>query len=526
MKNKASYIILLAWVIITVGCKKTPPNLKEDTEIEPPQKTTVYNSDVKENMIKDSVFYYTKLFSLWQDNMPPKNLNDLNKPDLIRTKYTQYFERGEHVLDWLVSLTPKNTETGQPIDRYSYLDRAGVVSGEVQDAISTSFGMQVFYLQTESTGNNADLYVRMVEKNSSAWEVGMRRGDRIISINGDTKIDYDAQKAQSFRSLNGYLNAYTLTVVFQQPSGTILTQTITQKPFEKNPILDYRVILNNGKRIGYLAFNSFLAIEKSENGNWIKTSMYDRFEEALKSLQGIDEFVVDLRYNGGGAVITAEYLADWFVPASKNKELMYTSTMNSYFQKEGWTRPGGEFGPVFFNKRGGIELKRIYFLVSSSTASASELLINVMKPHIPAFMIGTKAVDANDRIIDEYTYGKPVGFWEWPIVEDANNPGNDVSLYPASFKTYNKLGEGDYFNGMKPSAHVWEFSNFLDFGQEGESMLRAAITHINTGSFTAPSLRSSGFVRKNRVMDERIQQRSNTRGRMFKFNNGTSRFKE
>lgn len=528
MKSNLNRILFLIVISIMVGCKKDAPDLQNDGDIGPPQTTTIYNSDPKENKIKDSVFYYTKLFSLWQDNLPPKHLNDLNKPDLIRTKYTQYFERGEEVLDWLVSLTPKDSETGYPIDRYSFLDRVGAISSEIHDAVATSFGMDVFYLQTESTGDNADLYVRMVDKNSSAWSAELQRGDRIISINGNTRIDYDTQVAENFRTLNGYLNSASLEIQFQKPSGAIIKKTINNTAFDVDPILDYRIISNNGKKIGYLAFSSFVAVEKlvdfgGGKKEWIKTPMYTAFENALNSLQGAEELVIDIRYNGGGATMTAEYLANWFAPLSANQQLMYTHTMNSYFQRAGWTRPGEEFGPVFFAKKGSLNLKRIYFLVTRSTASASELLMNVLKPHMEVYMVGTKAVNASNKVVDENTYGKPVGFWEWPIVEDKVDAKNNVSLYAASFKTYNKSGEGDYFNGMKPSAHVWEFQNFLNFGDVNESMLRAAISHIQTDRFTPLAMKSQHVIRRNKTIDERIHLRSNTKGRMFKFRDEASR---
>lgn len=532
MKKNLTYILLFAFLSLWSGCKKDLPKLKEDdTEIKPPQTSKVYNTDLKENVIKDSVFYYTKLFSLWQDNLPPKDLNDLNKADLIRTKYTQYFERGEDVLDWLVSLTPKNSETGHPVDRYSFLDRQGIIRDEIQDAVATSFGMDVFYLQTESSGENADLYIRMVDQNSSAWNAGMERGDRIISINGNTKIDYNSQVAENFRTLNGFLNSNSLEVRFQKPSGTIMVEVVNSTQFEFNPVQDYRIISSNGKKIGYLAFSSFVTIEKlvdlgGGRKEWVKTPMYTAFENILGSLQGVDELVVDLRYNGGGAVITAEYLADWLVPSTKSQDLMYTTTMNTYFQREGWTRPGEEFGPVFFQKKGTINLQRIYFIVSKSTASASELLINVLKPHMSVYLVGTKAVNDANRVVDENTYGKPVGFWEWPIVEDIADSRNNVSLYASSFKTHNKAGEGDYFNGMKPNVNVWEFESFQNFGNPNESMLRAAISHINTGNFSSLALRSGGIIRKNRAIDERMEVRSNARGGMFKFNQGTLRLKE
>lgn len=527
MKKTIFYSIICSAIGISVGCKKDAPNLKKDTQIQPPQKKEVYNSDPKENLIKDSVFYYTKLFSLWQDNMPPKDLNDLNKPDLIRNSYTQYFKRGEDVLDWLVSLTPKNTETGDPIDRYSFLDRVGNVSAEIQDAVATSFGISVFYLQTDASSDNAGLFIRMVDKNSSAAAAGMERGDQIVSINDDVRIDFNSQKASDFKTLNGYLNSASLRIKLKKPSGAVVEQNIVNKAYAFDPVLENKVISISNKKIGYLAFSSFVSIENNVNGNRVKTQMFATFENILNDFQGqgINEMIVDLRYNGGGSVLTAEYLADWFVPAAKGKELMYTYTMNSYFTREGWTRPGGEFEPIFFNKKGNIDLKRIYFLVSNSTASASELLINSLKPHMQVFMVGTKAV-LDNKEVNEKTYGKPVGFWEWPIVEDKNDKRNNVSLYASSFKTFNKNAEGDYFNGLQPQAHVWEFSNFLNFGAVNESMLQAAIAHIETGSFTKLSMRSGGFVPRNKVRDERMQERGNIKGRMFKFNKETLRLKD
>lgn len=517
MKKGWSQIGMCLLIVCLVACKKdvkTP----EDSEIKPPQTDRAYESDAYENLVKDSVFYYTKLFSLWQDELPPKNINDLEKEGYIRQNYTRYFERGEYVLDWMISI-PKDAK-GVPIDRFSFLDREGVVSDEIQDAVATSFGMYVFYLQTEESGNNADLYIRMVDKGSPAYGIGLERGDRIISINDDTKIDYNSQQADDFKGINNYLNFNNLKIRFKKLDGRVIEKSIASTRYNLDPILDSRVMMEGNKKIGYLAFSSFVSVINTVNEQASFTPMYYRFEEIFDDFQseGIQELVIDLRYNGGGSTATAEYLVNRIIPSSADKKLMYRYEINSLLKSWGWDRQEDGFAPVSISKKGNLELSRVYFLVTKGSASASELLINVLKPYMQVYMIGTYAVDDKNNTVAEKTYGKPAGFFEWKILDD------DIGLYATSFKMYNSRNEGDYFDGLIPNAHVWEFQNFLSFGNPNESMLASALNHIKGGSFAAKAARmtiaSSGKVLTRRPKVKAGIQKDIWRSNMFKFNEG------
>ncbi len=518
MKRRWSWIGIFLLIASFTACKKdvkTPDN--NDGEIKPPQTDKTYETDAFENLVKDSVFYYTKLFSLWQDDLPPKNINDMLKENYIRQNYTRYFQRGENVLDWMVSI-PKDAN-GNTIDRFSFLDREGVVSDEIQNAVATSFGMYVFYLQTEYSGNNAHLYIRMVDKNSSAYLAGIERGDRIISINGNEAIDYNSQRTKDFEEIEDYLGAGSLTVKFMKPSGTIIEKQLTSSQYDFDPVIDIKVIDQDSKKIGYLAFSSFVSI-KNTQGHY--TPMYYSFENIFNDFQsqGIDELIVDLRYNGGGSTLTAEYLVDRIVPTSANGKLMYRYEINSFLKSLGWDTDEEGFAPVYIFKRGALDLPKVYFLVTNGSASASELLINSLKPYMQVYMIGTYAVDDNGNPIAENTYGKPVGFFEWKIMND------DIGLYATSFKMYNANNEGDYFKGLIPNAHAWEFESgkFLAFGDPNEAMLATALSHIKNGSFSSPRSRMSiasgekQFTSRPKVKGS-IQQKP-WRNNMFKFNEG------
>ena len=119
----------------------------------------------------------------------------------------------------------------------------------------------------------------------------------------------------------------------------------------------------------------------------------------------------------------------------------------------------------FFKKRGSLNgLTRVYFLVTSGTASASELLINNLKPVMDVKLIGRK------------TYGKPVGFFSLRI--DKND------LYIPQFQTKNSADFGDYFDGMAVDKDLSDDLT-TDFGDPAESLLAQALNYSATGRFTS-----------------------------------------
>ena len=113
-----------------------------------------------------------------------------------------------------------------------------------------------------------------------------------------------------------------------------------------------------------------------------------------------------------------------------------------------------------------MNLDRIFFIVSSSTASASELLINNLKPYMSNVIL----------VGPSNTYGKPVGYFPIPV--------SDWYIFPVSFRTTNKNGEGSYFGGIPLSNKVADGLD-KDWGDLEESCLASAVHYITTGSFTS-----------------------------------------
>lgn len=512
--NIRAYIwAILATACVLLSCEKDDDE-KDSSKRFAIDKSKTYVDDDYENRLKDSVWYYYKYLSLWESVIEPATakLNDMDSTDFLKKNYTQYFNSANDVLGYLMYRTkasvvgnsvPSNAGSGNSFffyqdviynhgkgeskayDWYSFLDRGGFVSGAIQNGFVSGLGMDVAYVEKTSSGN-ADLFVRFVEKNSAAYLSGLRRGCQILKLNGDSKIDYNSQKANNFNTLNNYLNSSRLTVEYKTPAGVINSVEIIYRSNHYADAVFVDTVLQAGTRkVGYIGMSSFLS-----NDAWVVTDGgFQRFDARLNGVfenlqtQGVNDLVVDLRYNGGGSVLTTEYLADWLVPASASSQLMYTYKINAILKQFGWDEAGEEFGPVYFSKKGSLNLSRIYFLVSEETASASELLINILTPMMDVYVIGTYR-EENGAAVPKNTYGKPVGFFPIEIVSASNE------LYVTSFQMYNKNGYGDYFDGLKPNHHVWEYQSFFDFGNVEETMLATALEHIRTGVFRTTQPRS------------------------------------
>lgn len=508
--SKYSILIVLACLIF-FSCRKEENIIVQD--LYAIDKSRTYTENESENRIKEQVWFYYKYLSLWEENIYPKaeDFDLMETTGYIRENFTNYFQTASDVLDYLMGLTRRTTkgytmtssfpgenpfrfykklkrtttaEKGD-YDRYTYFDRGGFISGAVGSSpYRESMGMNLLYLQNEDNSNKY-LYVAYLEKHSPAYRAGIRRGARILKLNDDPNIDYNSQIANHFNSLENYLYANLVKVEYQNVGEHIDVVQLQRSNGYTDVVYKDTVIHVDGLNIGYLGFSSFLskASVVLDNGS-IKNfenrilDIFSKFED-----QQINELVVDLRYNGGGYIETQELIANYIIPSSFNNQLMNTYGINRFLKNEGWDEPGEDFAPVYFNKRGALNLSRVYFLVSEETASASELLINVLVPYMKVYMIGTYAME-NGKAVAQNTYGKPVGFFGVPILSSSNQ------LYVASFQMFNKDGFGDYFHGLVPQHHVWPYQYFYDFADPRESLFAAAIAHMQTGNFPSTVSRS------------------------------------
>lgn len=261
-------------------------------------------------------------------------------------------------------------------------------------------------------------------------------------------------------------------------------------------------MLNAGSvPVGYIALGSFPALSAA------KTALDNAF--ANLSLSSPQVLIIDLRSNGGGYVETAEYVANLVAPTALNGKTMYIEQYNPllqtgkatilknqpYLDSEGKTVTYNGRNATLadvdysvsgntyrFSKKGNLNsITDLYFIVSGSTASASELLISSLKPYFNVKLVGQK------------TYGKPVGFF--PVRIDT------YSVYLSSFLISNAQGWSDYFSGMPVDTAVNLATNAVP-GDPDEAAVHAALALIvpapvttgNTATVQTASLNSKATV--------------------------------
>jgi carboxyl-terminal processing protease len=412
------------------------------------------------------VFSAMQTIYLWNDALPAK---------LDATKYTT----AEKALEYLSGLKI-NSETGQAIDHYSFLDKIGNLSGEItQGTASGDYGFMVTAAYNSS--NQVSFYVTYVYKNSPAGMAGVARTYEIVSINGSdavhpevTSDGYLAPTSVGYTNVvNALFNSSTASFGFKKPDGTTFTTPLNSGSYTINSVL-YEAVLKVGtKNVGYVVFNQFL-------GTSSQTELTNTIENFQAS--AVKDLIVDLRYNGGGSVETCEKLSSMLAPLSANGKMMYTYKMNTGLTQSSVSQ--NENLTVNFAKTNSFQPTAIYFIVSGSTASAAELLINNLRPYY----------SGNLFLIGQNTYGKPCGFWATPIgyTVDQTTTKKGYDLYAVSFETVNANLEGGYYAGMTPGTAKYQgvlaYDSFnLAWGDVNDASLSQAINHISGGTFKASS---------------------------------------
>jgi C-terminal processing protease CtpA/Prc len=344
------------------------------------------------------------------------------------------------------------------------------------NGISGDFGIGAGFI------TNTDLRVTSVEKASPAGLAGVRRGWQIIKVNGSSNVSTSNADLDVLN--NAIFNSAMTTFTFKKPDGTTVDITLKTASYQTHPVVLDSVYTINGKAIGYLNFSSYLGDT---------TEIYSEFNRVFNrfTTAAIGDIIVDLRYNGGGYVSVAEKLSDYLAPSSANGNIMMIQKFNDKLSRYNKT--------TYFKKLGSLNLPRVFFIVSKSTASASELVINNLKPFMDVKLVG------------DSTFGKPVGFFPITIGE--------WDILPVSFKTVNKNGEGNYFRGFAPDAKVSDGID-KDFGDITENRLASAIKFITSGAFRyqsgTPYQESPQVLNGNALFDEHSFKGTISTPRAFK----------
>lgn len=324
------------------------------------------------------------------------------------------------------------------------------------------------------------VYVAYAETGSPAEAAGLTRGDLVLTVdgadvvNGDTAAIVDTINAGLFP--NALNETHTLSVRTQ--GGATKTVQLRSADVTMRLVRNSQVVTNSkGGKVGYVQFNGFSAPAQADLIASVK-----QFTQ-----QGVQDVVLDLRYNGGGSLALSSQLAYMLSGPNVVQGRLYNRlTFNDKYTN---TDPvtGQSLSPIpFYTKEidynagklldtdlPTLTLRRLYVLTTGRTCSASEALVN-----------GLRGVDMEVMLVGETTCGKPYGFYP------TDNCG--TTYYTVQFKGSNAKGYGDYSDGLTPTASpvlnaevqgckvTDDFSQPL--GSVSEGLLAGALYHSANGS--------------------------------------------
>jgi carboxyl-terminal processing protease len=323
-----------------------------------------------------------------------------------------------------------------PADRWSYLQSSASYNQFFAEGRTMGYGLFVNGIELQ-----LPLKVRMVEPQSPAAAAGLVRGDTILSVNGRTAAELIA--ANDFAVLSPAAEGEQLNIVTRDAGGTTNVRTLTAATYDLTPVPVTQVLtLSNGAKAGYLVMKDFITQAEAP-----LAVAFGNFRA-----EGATELIVDLRYNGGGRISTANFLASQIVGAVHNgklfTELRYNGAHQNSNSRFNFSTTPGNFS-------------RVVVITGSRTCSASELIVNGLRPHVPVTTVGGA------------TCGKPFGFN--PVESCA------TTFSAVNFQSYNAANQGDYYNGIAATCAMSDdFSG--SFGDPAEKLTAAASSFLVNGA--------------------------------------------
>jgi C-terminal peptidase prc len=357
-------------------------------------------------------------YYLWYRDLPAANPADYASPEA-------YLEA--------VRVRPRDTT-------FSYITSSAVNQAFYGDSQFVGLGIST------QTGAS-ELRVLQVFPDSPASEAGMSRGDHITEINGRSVEDLvtTGDIGGAFGASDPGVEA---SMVFRPRDGEPRRITITKRVVTIPTVSLTRTFQIDGRTVGYLFFRNFV------------TPSYAALDDAFAALKeaGATELVIDLRYNGGGLVDVATHLAGLVGGVVTNGRVFAEFRHNDKNARLNETLR-------FDSPASALTLSRLFVITTRASASASELVINGLRSHIPVVVVGTT------------TYGKPVGQYGFNFC--------DKVLAAVSFSLVNADGQGDYFDGIAPTCTAADDPEH-DLATGDEASLGEVFRYIRTGQCSTP----------------------------------------
>ena len=347
---------------------------------------------------------------------------------------------------------------------FSYLTT--IEEDEARFTSGTFYGYGVRYRIINNNFYFADSY-----EEGPAHTAGIRRGQRLLAVKRDGESDFEtwdemvARNAELPGAVFGARGELQTTVFRVEYEGVTSEITVTTAETSTTPLAGDALVIprDSGGPVGYINFRTFI-----DAADGPLRAAATTFGEA-----GVTDLIIDLRYNGGGLVRVAETFLNLLAGETANGELSYIVNLNDKHQDQNstanFTQLPETFSPL-----------RIAFITTSGSASASELLINGLDPHIELAIVGSE------------TSGKAVGQYAFDL--DSDNCQTRLRLI--AFEIQNGEGQGGYFTGLVSTGRFTFFAAADDatrpFGDADEDSFAAAMAWL---SGTQPKTGAMGDIK-------------------------------
>lgn len=456
----------------TVISSTTPPTASAELE----DGTYLYMADAsssgKAAVIVDEISYVNNwiynemsIYYLWNTSIPRNPDFKLDPDDFFDSILNKY-----------------NAITNPDGDRFSWIqENYTELLNSLRGVSSDEIGFDYIRVRVNGT-NYYYLLVLYSRPGTDAEAKGISRGRFVTKINGQNITD------SNYRELLGGSGSKKLSMAdwtldtsvgpededYPSYKLTSSDKDVTiqmHSNYSENPVYMDSVYTVGSQKVGYLVYH-FFARDNGDNSN-----SYDKhLMERLSSMQsqGITDMVLDLRYNGGGAVSSAIALSSALVKNRSTNNILVTSQYNAIVHNALKNEYGANYNKEYFiDKIQGtnfpipaLNLPRIYVLTSNWTASASEFVINGLKPYMDDVIL-----------IGETTYGKNVGSIS---IYEENNLKNKWGMQPIIVRYANSLGFSDFTAGFTPNYEVDEFKDLYlyPYGDRNDPMLGKALELI------------------------------------------------
>lgn len=369
-------------------------------------------------IVNDWVYAAMQDYYLFYDQLPQVDVSSYNKPeDLIKALRVQ------------------------PYDTYSYVTDATTYNAFFNEGETFGFGWNF------AAGANETLFFSLIEPGSPLAATDIKRGDQLLKINGFDLPSYRAlsqPEKVAMLGVAGEIKTIELTVASNNETERVVS--VSSATFAMKTVLDTKVIERNGVKVGYLHFYQFVNTSSEE------------LETAFTELaaEGVSELVLDLRFNGGGRIAVANELASRIIGNNHTNDVFTTFAHNDKYQSRNSSLN-------FTSMTQSLSLNRLFVLQSENTCSASELVVNSLRPFMEVITVGSTSC------------GKPYA--------TSPNTACGKVANALEIELLNADNAGGYFNGIAADCVVDEDVS-QPLGEAAEPLLATALSYIDNGSCT------------------------------------------